>query len=62
MLFVLTITLWALGKLVLGNIRAAQDFDLAAIDAAAAVALIALALYLVFEAVGGYRKPVVSSQ
>jgi carbon starvation protein len=54
-LFMLVITLWALGVLVVGNIQAARGFDMAAINAVASLALLGLALYLVFEAVRGYR-------
>jgi carbon starvation protein len=46
MLFVLTITLWALGKLAIGNLQAAQGFDVQLVNALAATALIALALFL----------------
>ena len=46
MLFVLTITLWALGKLAIANLEAAQGFDVALVNALAATALIALALFL----------------
>jgi carbon starvation protein len=54
-LFMMTITLWALGTLVVGNLRAARGFDIAAVNAVASAALMALALYLVVEAVRGYR-------
>jgi carbon starvation protein len=47
MLFVLSITLWSLVSLVVGNLRAAHGFDLALVNAIAALALIILALYLV---------------
>ncbi|HUU45492.1 MAG TPA: carbon starvation CstA family protein, partial [Acidobacteriota bacterium] len=46
MLFVLTITLWALGKIAIANIRAAEGFNLATVNAAASVVLIVLAVYL----------------
>jgi carbon starvation protein len=46
MLFVLTITLWALAELAVANVRAAQGFDVAVVNALAATALIALALFL----------------
>ncbi len=46
MLFVLAITLWALFKLVLGNVRASRGFDLEMINALSATVLISLALYL----------------
>jgi carbon starvation protein len=61
-LFMLTITLWALGALVIGNLQAARGFDMATVNAVAAIALMALALYLVFEAIRGYatQKPAVA--
>ncbi|CAN5201671.1 carbon starvation protein A [soil metagenome] len=46
MLFVLTITLWALVKLAVGNFRAASGFDIKLINAVSAAALVILALYL----------------
>jgi carbon starvation protein len=46
MLFVLTITLWALGKLAIANLQAAQGFDVLLVNALAATALIALAVFL----------------
>jgi carbon starvation protein len=46
MLFVLTITLWALIKLVIGNIRLANGFDVKLVNALAAAALVSLALFL----------------
>ena len=59
MLFVLTITLWALGKLAIANLEAAQGFDVLLVNALAATALIALALFLAGSAlvrVGGRRR------
>jgi carbon starvation protein len=56
MLFVLTITLWALVKLVVGNLRAAAGFDVKLINAAAAAALVALALYLAATALLKLRR------
>lgn len=50
MLFVLTITLWALGKLVIGNFQTADGFDVKFINGAASLALILLAIYLVITA------------
>ncbi len=47
MLFVLTITLWALGRLVWANLATTRGFDIALINSVAAAALIALALYVV---------------
>jgi len=46
MLFVLTITLWALGSLVLSNWRASAGFDSALMNGIAAATLIALALFI----------------
>lgn len=46
MLFVATITVWALGTLALGNWRAAAGIDVAFWNGTAATALIALAAYL----------------
>jgi hypothetical protein len=50
MLFVLTITLWALSAMVIGNFRAAQGFDIKFVNAIASLALILLAIYLVVVA------------
>ncbi len=50
MLFVLSITLWALAKLVLVNLRASRGLDIELVNAIAAAALVALALYLVAAA------------
>ncbi|QQS32341.1 MAG: carbon starvation protein A [Acidobacteriota bacterium] len=47
MLFVLTITLWALGSLVIGNFQASQGFDIKLVNGIASLALIALAVFLV---------------
>ncbi len=50
MLFVLTITLWALVSLVVGNLRATKiatgQLDVEFINAVASAALVALAVYL----------------
>ena len=51
MLFVLTITLWALGALVIGNFRAANGFDIKFVNGIASLALISLAIYLVITAI-----------
>ena len=51
MLFVLTITLWALTSLVIGNFRAANGFDIKFVNAVASLALISLAIYLVITAI-----------
>jgi hypothetical protein len=55
MAFVLTITLWALGKLVAANLAASRGFDLELVNALAASALIGLALYLVVTALARLR-------
>jgi carbon starvation protein len=47
MLFVLAITLWALGGLVVGNVNASRGLDIAAVNAVAATALVCLAVYIV---------------
>ncbi|MDQ3134805.1 MAG: carbon starvation protein A [Acidobacteriota bacterium] len=46
MLFVLTITLWALTKLAIGNLRASNGFDIKLVNAVSAAVLVMLALYL----------------
>jgi carbon starvation protein len=46
MLFVLTITLWSLVKLTIGNFRAAHGLDVAMMNGLAAAALVLLALFL----------------
>lgn len=50
MLFVLVITLWALGALVIGNFSAANGIDVKFINGIASLALILLAIYLVITA------------
>lgn len=50
MLFVLTITIWALGSLVYGNFSAAKGFDVKFVNGIASLALISLAIYLVITA------------
>ncbi len=50
MLFVLVITLWALGALTIGNFQAANGFDVKFINGVASLTLIALAIYLVITA------------
>ncbi|MBK8147409.1 MAG: carbon starvation protein A [Acidobacteria bacterium] len=50
MLFVLTITLWALGGLVVGNFRASTGLDIKLVNGMASLALISLAVYLVITA------------
>jgi len=56
MIFVLTITLWSLGKLAISNIRAAHGFDIALINSLSAAALILLALYLAITAIAKLRS------
>lgn len=56
MLFVLTITLWALGGLVVGNLRLTQGFDINLINAVASAALVALAIYLTVLAIIRVRR------
>jgi carbon starvation protein len=50
MLFVLTITLWALVRIVVGNLRASSGFDIKLVNAIAAAALVTLAIYLIVAA------------
>ena len=50
MLFVLVITLWALGALVYGNFAASTGIDINFVNGTAALVLIALAIYLVITA------------
>jgi carbon starvation protein len=56
MLFVLTITLWSLGKLLIANLRAANGVDIAFLNAMASLALTLLALYLVASAIVRVRE------
>jgi carbon starvation protein len=51
MIFVLTITLWALGKLVWANLAATKGFDVELLNGVSALLLILLALYLAVSAV-----------
>ncbi len=51
MLFVLVITLWALGSLVVGNFSQSNGFDIKFVNGAACLALISLAIYLVITAI-----------
>lgn len=46
MIFVLTITLWALGRLVVSNFRLSKGLDIELVNALAAATLIGLALFL----------------
>ena len=50
MLFVLTITLWALGKLTWANLAASRGLDVELVNGVAAALLIALALFLAVSA------------
>jgi carbon starvation protein len=50
MIFVLTITLWSLSKLVYGHLQASRGLDLALLNGVTASALIALALFLAVSA------------
>ena len=50
MLFVLVITLWALGLMVYGNFSAASGFDIKLVNGFASLVLICLAIYLVITA------------
>ncbi|MBA3785719.1 MAG: hypothetical protein H0X15_09315 [Acidobacteria bacterium] len=57
--FVLTITLRALGSLVVGNFQAANGFDIKFVNGLASLLLIALAVYLVITALiklGGEKR------
>lgn len=51
MIFVLTITLWALGKLTWANLNATKGLDVELLNGVAALLLILLALYLAVSAV-----------
>jgi len=50
MLFVLVITLWALIKLVIGNLQITNGFDIKLINAVAAAILVLLAMFLIITA------------
>jgi carbon starvation protein len=56
MLFVLTITLWALGGLIYGNLRTARGLDVSLVNALASAALVALAVYLSILALVRVRR------
>ena len=56
MLFVLTITLWALGTMVVGNFQAANGFDVKFVNGLASLILIGLAIYLVITALVKLRS------
>ena len=53
MLFVLVITLWALGLMVYSNVSSASGLDIKLVNGFASLALICLAIYLVVSA---FRK------
>jgi carbon starvation protein len=57
MMFVLTITLWALGRIALQSFESAKGVDVVMANAIAATLLIALALYLVASAIVKLRAP-----
>ena len=56
MIFVLTITLWALGKLTWLNLMATKGFDVELLNGLAALLLILLALYLAVSALLKLRE------
>jgi carbon starvation protein len=56
MLFVLVITLWALGRLALANFSAARGLDIALFNALSAALLVGLALFLVVNALVCVRR------
>ena len=65
MLFVLVITLWALGAMVYGNFSAAAGFDIKLVNGVASLALICLAIYLVITAfikLRGESRPAVEAE
>ena len=56
MLFVLVITLWALGSMVFGNFRASTGFDIKLLNGIMSLALITLALFLVGNGIAKARQ------
>jgi carbon starvation protein len=54
-IFVLVMTLWALGSLTLSNLRSSQGLDVPFFNALASMALIVLAVYLVLTALARLR-------
>jgi carbon starvation protein len=56
MIFVLTITLWALGKLTLANLQASHGLDIELLNGIAALLLIVLAIYLAITALLKLRR------
>jgi carbon starvation protein len=51
MLFVLTITLWALTKLAIGNLQASTGIDVKLFNGIASIALVSLAIFLIITAI-----------
>ncbi len=65
MLFVLSITLWALAMLVIGNFQASTGFDIKLINGIASLVLIGLAIFLVVTALfrlRGERGPMTEAE
>lgn len=56
MLFVLVITLWALGAMVLGNFQMSSGFDIKLINGIMSLALIGLAIFLVISGIVRLRS------
>ncbi len=56
MLFVLTITVWALGRLALSNFAASRGIDVELVNALAALALLLLAFFLAATALAKLRR------
>lgn len=61
MVFVLAITLWALGQLAVANFKLSNGFDVELLNSFASIALVALALYLVGSALGPWHRTWVST-
>jgi carbon starvation protein len=55
MMFVLVITLWALGLMVYGNLSTSTGFDIKLVNGIASLLLIVLSIYLVITAVWKLR-------
>lgn len=56
MIFVLVITLWALGSMVIGNFQASTGFDMRLVNGIASLALILLSIYLAVTALMKVRR------
>jgi carbon starvation protein len=56
MIFVLVITLWALGSMVIGNFQASTGFDMRLVNGIASLALILLSIYLAVTALMKIRR------